>query len=585
MQFNINTKNNIMKNKIFITAITILLLSSIVLAQNNSIRYGLQLKGSQYEDKGYNNYYKDVIPYTFLDSAKMEYLAKTYVKVLFAKKENEIEVSNNLQYSKYDKSIPEILKGSIDSLKDIFFIKGDTIFMKWWNDDLKQESKPYMSINGNFEFRTDTIIIETEYGEYIEKAIFSYKNLLEQFGGFQFHETWNYNSKKGIFNKKINNILTFFVFEKEMDDYDIEQINYHRMLTQCYFKPKQSYPTKLLAKNLIYDVKVIPNFNEEHTNIEYSNNFLETTNRNDIILGLLDNAKTGKIESYSLKYDDKLNVEVPNFNNQLNYKAVIDSLSFTINKNVIGIDTAKLRELKLFEIRTLVDTIVNYKLDEYGDYEYDENGYEIIESIETNIFGYDTIWLNEEKWLTYYTDTVFNKDKNGKVILDKNLNPQIKSFKTIADSIGALRTRIMVVKIITDTIIKYKVDEYGDYIYDDNDNMIITQSWLTRDTIFKTEYYTENKDNKKLYKDPKTVFKKRIANPKYEYYYTDTVFHNKLENVYRFRFYEDWYFDEKTFTIQKKVKGIVLIIGVKEYDLETKRYKLNLKPEVYFKLN
>lgn len=377
--------------KIFLVAIALLFsFTNYTIAQNKSlISYSLQLKGQQYGNNNFDEHYKRSIPLTFLDSAKLEQIAKAYVnyvfndnKVLLASDYIEDYFGTNKNYT----TIASILEP--DKKNNVAFtIKGDTLYKK-----TEQEQKAYLSNNGDFEFTNEEIeVFNEELHEYVIEYFKGYKhNLIEQFVGINFYETWNYNNKKGIFNKNIEYATPFIAFQNE--ESGIEE--YFWKLIEVSFIANKAHSSEILAKNIIYDVKIIPELDPDYIAIEGGLYYLESTDRNNIILGLLNNLKTGTVKAYQLNEDGS-----PNFKKRLKYKDAINNISFSLMEN------------------------------------------------------------------------------------------------------------------------------------------------------------------------------------------NDTIKHNKTENVYRFRFYEDWYFNPATFTLNKKVNGLSLIVGSLIPDKETDKYNYFLKPKLYFKLN
>lgn len=55
------------------------------------------------------------------------------------------------------------------------------------------------------------------------------------------------------------------------------------------------------------------------------------------------------------------------------------------------------------------------------------------------------------------------------------------------------KTKRTISEIRRDTVKTYKLDEYGEYVYDDLGNMIVTSKTVTSDTIWLTERYTFEK--------------------------------------------------------------------------------------------
>lgn len=378
--------------KIYIAIIALLISSPIfIFAQNKGlISYSLQLKGQQYENKNLDEHYKRSIPLTFLDSAKLEQIAKAYVnyvfndnnKVLLASDYIEDYFGTNKNYT----TIASILEP--DKKNNVAFtIKGDTLYKK-----TEQKQKAYLSNNGDFEFTNEEIeVFNEELHEYVIEYFNGYKhNLIEQFVGINFYETWNYNNKKGIFNKNIEYTTPFIAFQRE--EYGIDE--YLWKLIEVSFIANNAQNPEVLAKNIIYDVKIIPELDPDYIAIEGGLYYLESTDRNNIILGLLNNLKTGIVKAYLLNEDGS-----PNLKKRLKYKDAINNISFSLMEN------------------------------------------------------------------------------------------------------------------------------------------------------------------------------------------NDTIKHNKIENIYRFRFYEDWYFNPATFTLNKKVNGLSLIVGSLTADDETDKYNYFLKPKLYFKLN
>ena len=525
-----------MKNKkLLMTLIATFLYVGLFAQSTSIIKYSVQLKGQEYEYNEGSYESKQVVPYTFLDSAQMAYLAKSYINVLFTKKDSELLSSDNYNISIENIDIPEILNPDKykDTTKEHFYIKGDTLFFK---GDISEYSgiyndfgiAPYTSIDAKFNFiKTTEWLYDPATGEEISRKYIESKSFPEQFGGFQFYETWNYNAEKGIFNKEIENSIPFYLFRKVYEEgrYYGGEGFYFRRLLDCYFQPKQTNPTKLLAENIIYDVKIISNSEDEYEDggdIYYSeNNYLKTTNRNDIILGLLDNAKTGKIKAYNLKYDDKLHTEVPDFSKKIKTKKMLNILSYT-TVPIIAIDTTKLIELEMYKVVDVIiaDTTFTKKIkDEYKNlkdedeieyliyddeyYEYDENGDEVYSDITIEVLDTykDTIYTNVENWHRVFSDTI------------------IKTYDTYIDT-------------------TYSIDE----------------EWRILDKRFESNSF-------------------------------DTIYHNTNEDIYGFRFYEDWYFDENTFAIKKKVNGVALIVAYKTLNKETKKYEYVIEPKIYFKLN
>jgi len=287
-------------------------------------------------------------------------------------------------------------------------------------------------------------------------------------------------------------------------------------------KQRSDNASELLYKDMIYDLRVINEvIPEEHYTYDYSYGIPEPDFCNRFVIDLLTGVKSGKIKAYPIAPDTANDAGIINFQRQLSFKEVFDSLSYT-TQTAIGADTAKLRELKKYTINPVINTSIKYKMNEYGEYEYDDYGNMIELSKEDVIVGYDTIWPSPGKY------------------------------------------RKEVTKVLTDTVVKYKMDETGEYIYNDYGEMIVEGTDISMDTIWNLTFIGLNE---------------------YEFYYTDTIFHNKLENIHSYRFYEDWYFDKESFAIRKKVNGIAFHTGIKRYDRIKKTYDLYTTCKVYFKLN
>ena len=453
--------------------------------------------------------------YTFFDSAKIAYLAGNYVEMIFSTKDT---LKNSNEY------LPADANYSVYSAISNGKQKEEPITEKISVADtlIYVGERSYMNRQGMTGFNYDTMYVENvETGGEMQVINLSYDfGFKSQLCGFCFSEIWDYNKADNIFSKKINEIIPFAVYYK-YNYYNGEPEPVMQRI-KVFRKQRSDNASELLYKDMIYDLRVINEvIPEEHYTYDYSYGIPEPDFCNRFVIDLLTGVKSGKIKAYPIAPDTANDAGIINFQRQLSFKEVFDSLSYT-TQTAIGADTAKLRELKKYTINPVINTSIKYKMNEYGEYEYDDYGNMIELSKEDVIVGYDTIWPSPGKY------------------------------------------RKEVTKVLTDTVVKYKMDETGEYIYNDYGEMIVEGTDISMDTIWNLTFIGLNE---------------------YEFYYTDTIFHNKLENIHSYRFYEDWYFDKESFAIRKKVNGIAFHTGIKRYDRIKKTYDLYTTCKVYFKLN
>jgi len=369
-----------MKQKYFFILLLIILSNTVLAQEYNSIKYSVQLKKREYNED-ISNY--SVIGFSFLDSATIEYLAKTYVKVLFAK-ENEELLSVDDMYRDIQE-IPDLLDTSGKMNNNSHYIKkNDTIFFKDNNKTI-----PYISKSGHFDIYIDTITIEDpETGE----IFFEYKpvfyDLIKQFAGFRFYENWSFDSKKGIFKKQINNIIPYIAYTYIDEEYDYSNIRYRRL--ECYFVQKQSKNTKPLVKNIVYDINILPTTDYDYDYIDYD--YCLTQNRNKIILEILKAVKNKKIKAYQIKANNTLAEFEPDFSKKLDYKNLINKLSYLDVNKETKTDTSIDIKQKRYTFNTSLDTVYNYKLGDifrfrfYEDWYFDENTFTIQKKVKGIVF-------------------------------------------------------------------------------------------------------------------------------------------------------------------------------------------------------
>lgn len=503
----------------FVTGLAIVLAIFSVAQVNLPIRYTLQIKGKQYEQPNYNNfsYIPSSTSYTFIDSAKLSYMAEKYVNMLFNCSDNDLltEYSEN-----------EILSADVPVTKIIINRNNDQASpvksVHVSDSIILIDNAPYMNRQGMAGYRYDTLFVEDPLTfEMKTMAVQSYDyNLMNQLGGFRFYENWSYDKEKCVFNKKTETMIPFLVYNRE--SFYEEELAWERRLVEVNVIQKMENASELFVENMVYDIRVAPLcMGEENEN---TRDFPDKNLKNQIVMDILANLREGKIKAYDFSSDTTGIPGNIDFARSLNYNEVIDSLSFT-TRTAIGIDTARLRDLKLYGIQPRTEEIIEYQLDEWGSIEYPEsnNFQPVVLSQRTEILGYDTVWYCEPKY-----NKVFGEIKY-------------------------------------DTLEVYDYDEYGNYLYDEYGNIIVKSKEVHSDTIWKSIT--------------------RVLDDRYEYYFTDKIYHNKLENIHSLRFYEDWYFDEKNFALMKKVKGIAFHTGEKRFNNETGNVEIFSDCKVYFDLN
>lgn len=497
---------------IFIACIVIISLNCNA-QQSGIVESRVQFMGEKFDNK------IPIIPenraYTFFDSAKIAYLAEKYVDMIFNTKDT-LKNSNEYLYIDANNSVYSIISiGRQEEEPSVESISvADTV--------IYVGERPYMNRQGMTGYNFDTVYVENvETGE-AEEAVKLYFDfdLKKQLCGFCFSETWNYDKTNNTFLKKINEIIPYTYYYRDNYSEGDPELQFRRI--SVYRKQRSDIASELLYKDMTYDVMVINEASPEDPFIDdyyYGKPGPDFCNR--FVIDLLADVRSGKIKAYPIVSDTANRAGKINFQRQLSYKEVVDSLSYTTQR-AIGADTAKLREFKKYTVVPVINTNIKYKMNEYGEYEYDEYGMMIELSKEDEIVGYDTIWPSPGKY------------------------------------------RKEVLKIITDTVIKYKMDENGEYIYNENWEAIPEDTTISSDTLYNEIFIGLNE---------------------HEFFYTDTIYHNKLENIHSYRFYEDWYFDKESFAIRKKVNGIALHTGVKRYNRIEKTYETFTTCKVYFKLN
>ncbi len=503
-----------MVSKVVVFFVSIAIISLNCKAQQSGIvEYRIQFMGEKFDD------HIRIIPgnrtYTFFDSAKIAYLAEKYVEMIFSTNDT-LKSSYDSRPIDADYSVYSIISNGKqkEELTTENISVADTV--------INVGERPYMNRQGMTGYNYDsTYVWNVETGEDMEVLNLSYDfDLKKQLCGFCFSETWNYDKGNNSFLKKINEIIPYAFYYKNNYSEEEPELLFRRI--SVYRKQRSDNASELLYKDMTYDVRVINEVVlEEHWTYDYYFGLPEPDFCNRFVIDLLADVRSGKIKAYPIVPDTANGAGKINFGRQLSYKEVTDSLSYS-TQTVIGADTAKLREVKKYTVAPVINTSITYKMNEYGDYEYDEYGNMIELSKEDVIVGYDTIWPSPGKY------------------------------------------KHEVSKILTDTVVKYKMDETGEYIYNDYGEMIIEGTNISMDTIWNSTFLGLNE---------------------FEFYYTDTIFHNKPENIHSYRFYEDWYFDKESFAIRKKVNGIAFHTGVKRYNSNKKTYDFYSTCKVYFKLN
>lgn len=484
--------------------------------QSSTVDYKIQFKGEKFD------YLLPAIPenriFTFFDSTKLKYLAENYIESIFNTNDS-LFLTDNLEVNSVDAGTPvySIISNGTNNLSVAgkISVTDSVIYI---------DESPYLNRQGMSGYNYDTVyVVDPETGGEMAKPMLSYDiDTKNQLCGFCFSEIWDYNKADNTFLKKIKAVVPYFVYYKNYGEEDYAEAEPVFRRINIYRKQRTDNASELIFKDMIYDVMVIPESNvEDRQSYDYYSGKPEPEFCNRFVIDLLADVKSGKIKAYPIATETANGAGKINFQRQLSYKEVVDSLSYSTQRT-IGADTAKLREFKKYTVNPVINTNIKYKMNEYGEYEYDDYGNMIELSKEDEIVGYDTIWPSPGKY------------------------------------------RKEVSKIYTDTVIKYKMDENGEYIMNGNWETIPEDTTISTDTTYNEIFLGLNE---------------------HEFFYTDTIFHNKLENIHSYRFYEDWYFDKESFAIRKKVNGIAFHTGVKRYDRIEKTYDLYTTCKVYFKLN
>ncbi|MFH2141132.1 MAG: hypothetical protein ABIJ97_01820 [Bacteroidota bacterium] len=501
----------------------LLILPCLCIAQHiKPVVYNFQIKGEEYNPPCSKYGIPDSRAYNYADSATLTYLAEKYVDMIFNNSDSLL-LSDYCDDIYYDGEITlyslineglhkkQIYKASIMMTDSIIYLDG----------------LPYIDKQGMIGYNCDTFLVEDpETYELIMNVLMRHDNdLKNQLGGFKFIETWNYSKAENIFTKNIISLIPFVIY----NPYDMygEESSYVKKLVSLYVNQTSGNASKLLMKDMVYDVRIIPDMclaSDGFYESSYYKSYPDLYNK--LIVDILSNAKTGKIKMFNIIEDTasgKINID---YSKPLKYDDAFDSLSYS-TKTEIGMDTAKVRELTLYSVNPVINTTDVYETDEWGETIYPEwNDYNpVLISQKQKIVGYDTIWPGQGKY------------------------------------------RKEIVEIRIDTLFIYKTDEYGDVLYPEENNYQLVE--VGRESLVDTIW--------------NNIF--IGLDDRYEFYYVDTIYHNKIENIHSIRFFEDWYFDESKFIIRKKIKGVAFVTGVKKYNHTEKDYETISKCKVYFKLN
>ncbi|MFH2143643.1 MAG: hypothetical protein ABIJ97_14555 [Bacteroidota bacterium] len=397
--------------------------------------------------------------------------------------------------------------------------------------------------NGYLLKSVETTYVEDIYTGELMEMIRDNKDILSDvFYGFGFLEKWSFYPETGKFFKNISyiNLINYSI---RYDDYYGETgLTVLRVLGDGFIKmpvfDKPIMPTKiengkiftdknLLADSLVYDVRIsfidpgIDDYGPTSDYPEINNNLLQ----NDkflLISNIFKALKEGKIKAYNVSNGK---IDRSHF---LAYNEVINSLNFT-TRTVKVFDNEKMKKYQKIDIQP--HTVDIYKLDEWGNTVYDYNDIEeFVPVVIDKITEYDTVWVTETKYLK-------------------------------------------IVHVRCDTIINYKYDEFGEYVYDDNWNIVVENKVVKYDTIY--DFSDEMINDISATVD-------------------ETYYHNNPDDINFIRFYETWYFDQDNFSLFKKVNGISFLIkrNWPFSEENSSKYSLNqaideylVKDNIYFELN
>lgn len=482
----------------------LLLLYVIVNAQDANINYDTQIKELETGE-----IFAFTKSYTFLNTEQSNKIIDSYLNYIFSKDSFEVyeSLGENITL------ISDILENgkNQNSYANKYFKKDDIIYKAEYGGN-----KYYINRKG--QFAPDTVFVEDyETGEIISNVIFN-ADMYSRVGGLYFAENWEYADSKFY---KISLGQGFVTYENSWND--LQESSYLRKHLEGVFLNENTNSDKmeLLAKDMIYDVRIVPvgEFSSCTSSELYGMYYKDSYQKNNIIIGLLNDIKLGRIKAYKVE-DDSIQ------KTSLDFITVKEILSKTTTSYECT-DISKLRKYQEMKITPKVEEYNQYKLDEWGEVEYPEyNDYmPILISTRIDTIGYDTIWRYKNDYL----------DKDVK----------------------------------TDTLITYQYSDWGDYIeaYDENGNM-----YYLSDTIYNTDTIWNLKPE-----ILEQVNKETQGTLKFD------VIHDKLKNITDLRFYEDWYIDPNSFIITKKVKGIGIIIGALNYPFDEFGENYQFEPDFFFK--
>ena len=407
--------------------------TAIIVAQPvTTVQYNLQIRGDKYEDKRIENYVPLSKSFTYIDSSELSVLASDYLNAVFASdgKFASIDLTRGQIFPETFAIYSLITK---DEQKPAFtkFSVEDTVMI---DDGLALITK-----SGMVGLRFDTVYIEDPAtGESMMQPVVSNDaDIKNDLAGFSFYETWEYKKEINEF-VKTTLVSNPFVMYYRGDYYDYGEGDMMKRKIDVYSKKEGKNPGALLKSNMIYDVKVIPEwYIEEGAKYDYSYGLPGSSFISNTVIDILTALKDGKIKAYLINEA----TGEPDISKPLNYSAATDSISYIVRK-IASLDTAKLRRTGNYKLEPVIEKKIIYQMNELGEYVYDDNYNPVIISESYEIVGADTLWPSPEiikreiAEIKQDTITVYKADpETGEYSFDEDGNMVVESRNVVTDTI------------------------------------------------------------------------------------------------------------------------------------------------------